>query len=136
MYTYVLQDWTTIRGSGGTAGTPGASVVQNQDDWLDLSPFQDVFFWVDVRESLGTVLLYLDTSPTDDEALFQPLTGVGTAAIANLSGVISSTPTILKLPMLSATVPIARYLRWRLTSTSTPWDATFRIVVAANSPGM
>jgi hypothetical protein len=47
-----------------------------------------------------------------------------------------STPTVIKTPMLSASVPIARYLRWRLTSTNTPWDATFRIIVAANSPGM
>jgi len=140
MHTFVLQDWITIRGYSTTAGPPlppGLSITQNAADWIDLSPFQDVFFWVTVSEVLGasTVSLFLETAPTADDALFQPLAGVGTASISGL--VASATPVVLKYPMLSAPIPISRYLRWRLTnSVAATWDATFRIVVAANSPGM
>jgi hypothetical protein len=39
--------------------------------------------------------------------------------------------------MLSATVPLARYVRWQLTvGGAASYDATFRIMVAANSPGL
>jgi hypothetical protein len=80
-----------------------------------------------------TVSLFLETSPTDDDVLFQSITGTG-AAVTPLAA--SNTPTVVKMPMLSATVPISRYLRWRLASSGGTWDATFRILVAANSPGM
>jgi hypothetical protein len=58
-------------------------------------------------------------------------TGVTGAALT-----VSNTPAIVKLPMLTATVPLARFLRWRLTGPATTWDVTMRIVIAANSPGM
>lgn len=139
MHTFVLQDWITIRGQ---SGTQGQTITQSQQDWLDLSPFQDVFFWVIVTETTPTgasngLNLIFETSPTDDEALFQSLLGGGatpTPAISNIQA--SPTPTIIKLPMLSATVPLARYLRWKLTGPASTWDVTMRIVVAANSPGM
>ena len=138
MHTYVLQDWITIRGAGAAGPPyigPGATIVQDQDDWLDLSPYQDIFFWVDCREvttGAGNVSITFETSPTVDDSLFQAI-----MSSTNLSA--SATPTLIKAPMLSATVPIARYVRWRLTSSNgaaSTWDATFRVVVAANSPGM
>ena len=126
MHTFILQDWTTIR-----ANTAGGSVVQSEESWLDLSAFQDLFFWVDVREVTGTVTLFFDTSPTADESLFQPLVAGGQALTA------STTPTLVRAPMTSASVPVARYVRWRASgSGANPWDATFRVVLAANSPGM
>ena len=140
MHTFILQDWTTIRGqSGGAPQNYGLTIVQTSDDWLDLMPFQDLFAWVDVREvtppTNGEVDLYFDTSPTDDESLFKSMTGDTTPAAPSLAA--SSTPTVVKLPMLSAAVPLSRFLRWRLkATTSALWDVTFRIVVAANSPGM
>lgn len=33
MYSFVLQDWTTV---GGAAGS---TVIQGEKDWLDMSPF-------------------------------------------------------------------------------------------------
>lgn len=133
MHTFVLQDWVTIQGSGSGAGN---QIIQTAEDWLDLSPFQDVFFWIAVSEvtASSTINLFFDTSPTDDESLFQSMTGTGTPAITPL--VASSSPAVIKLPMLSATVPLSRYLRWRLTSSTMNWNTTMRIVVAANSPGM
>jgi len=127
MHTYVLQEWTTIRGSG-SAGA-GQTIVQNQTDWLDLSPFQDVFFWIAVSEVTGAVTLTFETAPTVDDTLFQAITTASTLTA-------SATPTVVKMPMLSATVPISRYLRWKLIGPASTWDATFRVLVAANSPGM
>ena len=138
MHTFVLQDWITISGKNGTGA--GGSIVQSASDWLDLAPFQDLFAWVAVSEittgSGGRVDLYLETAPSDDESLFQSMTGAAVPAIQGLAA--SSTPTVVKLPMLTAAVPLSRLLRWRLAngSASNTWDVTMRIVVAANSPGM
>jgi hypothetical protein len=137
MYTYVLQDWITIRGSSTGSG---ATIIQTQADWLDLSPFQDVFFYIAVSELTGTVNMSFETSPSLDDpssaggvslSLFTPV------MTATQFASVPTTVTVVKAPMLSASCPISRYLRWKLTSSSaTPWDMTFRVLVAANSPGM
>ena len=44
MRSALLSDWQTIRGSGTT------SVVQSSDDWLEVGPYADVVFWIDVIE--------------------------------------------------------------------------------------
>jgi hypothetical protein len=122
MHTFILQDWITIRG-----GTGVTTITQPETSWLDLEPFQDVVFWVDVKESTGGPSLFLQTSPTLDETFFQSMT--------NASMVAAAAPTLLPAFMMSAAVPLARYVRWLISGMPT-WDATFRIVVAANSPGM
>jgi hypothetical protein len=127
-----LQDWTTIRGGGSVT-----TVTQQETDWLDLAPYQDVVFWIDVKETThngtagGSPTLYLQTSPTLDDSLFQSMTTSGVTMTA------AAAPTVLALLMASAStvVPLARYVRWQIVGTTT-WDATFRIAVAANSPGM
>lgn len=126
MHAFVLQDWTTIR------GTSGATIVQGEDGWLDLSAYQDVVFWLDCREVTGASnTLNYQTSPTRDETLFQNMLAAGITMAA------ASTPVVSKALLSGAAVPIARYLRWSITGTAvTPWDATFRILIAANSPGM
>lgn len=132
MHTFVLQEWTTIRGSGSGSGV---TIPQSEMGWLDLSPFQDLYAWVDVREVTNSpVALFFETSPTEDDNFFVSMTGTGTAAIASLAA--ATTPTIVKLPMLTTTVPLSRYLRWKLSGPASTWDVTMRIVVAANSPGM
>jgi hypothetical protein len=125
MHGFILQDWTTIRGGGSVT-----TVTQQETDWLDLAPYQDVVFWIDVKEVTSTATLYLQTSPTLDDSFFQSMAaGVARAAAA--------APTVLPLLMASTstTVPLARYVRWQIVGTTT-WDATFRIALAANSPGM
>jgi hypothetical protein len=37
--------------------------------------------------------------------------------------------------MLSATVPLARWVRWQITCTAA-WSVSFRLVAAANAPGL
>src|SRR5579883_1858565 len=56
MRSYLLQDWTTIRGASTLS-----TVTQQETDWLDLAPFQDVAFWIDVKEVTNTVTLALQT---------------------------------------------------------------------------
>jgi hypothetical protein len=120
MHAFILQEWTTIRGGVTT-------VTQGEDGWLDLTPYQDLVFWVDVREATGTPSITLQTSPTKDESLF-------TAVVAATTISASATPVVIKATLSGATVPVARYLRWQLNGTPT-WDATLRVLIAANSPG-
>jgi hypothetical protein len=113
----------------GAAGT-NVTIAQSEAQWLDLLGFEDVIVWMQCQEVTGsgaTVQLNYQTAPTKDEALF-----VSSATI-NLAA--SATPVITKVLLSAATQPLARWLRWQLlasgTSTSA-WDAMFRVYVAAN----
>ena len=125
MHTFALTDWITVRGNNNT-------ITQSESEWLDLTPYEDVVFWIDVREVTGAaVTLNIQTSPTKDEAFFGAANLYQNTALAP-----TTTPIISKVTMTGATVPLSRYLRWQLTSANTPFDATFRIMVSANAPGM
>lgn len=121
MHTLILQDWTSI------AGVATAAVTQDETLWLDLAPFQDVVIYIDVRESTGSPTITFETSPAKDDSLFQILTSSAMTA--------GSAPRVLRATMLGSAIPLARYLRWKVSSSS-GWDASFRAIVAANSPGM
>jgi hypothetical protein len=128
MHTFILQDWITVRGSNNT-------VTQSESEWLDLTQYEDVMFWIDVREVTGTVTLNIQTSPTKDETFFTASTAaIYTSTITASASPI--TPSTTKVLMASASVPVARYLRWSLTSATAPFDATFRIITSANAPGI
>ena len=128
MHGFILQDWTTIRGGGSVT-----TVTQQETDWLDLSPYQDVVFWIDIKETTNndtpddSPTLYLQTSPTLEDSFFQ--------SMVTVTMVAAGTPSVVPALMASATVPLARYLRWQIVG-APGWDATFRIAIAANSPGM
>jgi hypothetical protein len=122
MHTFVLSDWITVKGNAN-------SVIQSESDWLDLTPYEDVVFWIDCREASGTPTLALQTSPTKDETFF------GATGASLYSATLASGTVVSKVTMKDATVPIARYLRWQL-SAGAAFDATFRIMVSANAPGM
>ncbi len=124
MHTFVLTDFITVRGSGNT-------ITQSESEWLDLTQYEDVTFWIDVKEVTGTVTMNIQTSPTKDETFFANV--YTNAALA--AGVINPASTGGKCLMSSASVPIARYIRWQVTSASAPFDATFRIFISANAPG-
>ena len=129
MHSFILADWTAV---AGVAQTGGSTVTQDETGWLDLAAFQDVVIYLDCREATPTSpgpTIAFETSPAKDNGLFQALASTGLAA--------SPAPTVLRALMLSSTVPLARYLRWKITGPSgAAWDATFRVLVAANSPGM
>ena len=125
----ILQDWVSVRGAPGAAIT---RVVQSELAWADLAPYRDVVAWLEVREWSAdagvTLQLQYQTAVARDEGLF--------ASVAAVSVAVGVTVT----PMLAATaaVPLAQYLRWSLApitpSTTNPWDATFRVLLAANRP--
>src|SRR5262245_13196298 len=39
MHAFMLQDWTTIKAAAGST-----TVIQGEDEWLDMSPYQDLVF--------------------------------------------------------------------------------------------
>jgi hypothetical protein len=124
VHSELLQKWVTIRGSG--TGSPAVlSIIQDEEDWLDVSDCADATFWIDCREFSGTnpVYLNLETAPCKDEALFQPV-------ISAVTLVAASGPLVAGTSRGAVSVaPLARWLRWRLSTTagSGTWDATFRV---------
>lgn len=126
MYSFVLQDWITIR---GTNTTP---IIQTESDWLDMSPYQDCVAWVDVTEQIGTPTLAFETAPLPEDRLFVQM---NTTAIS-LTVPGTPAPQVIQMLMGSAAVPVAQFLRWKVTGPASPWDVTFRILLAANAPGL
>jgi hypothetical protein len=127
MHTFTLTDWVTVRGAGASN-----TVTQSESEWLDLTQYEDVCFWIDVKEVTGTVTLNVQTSPTKDESFF---TNIYTNA-ALAAGIVNPGSTGGKVIMATTSgVPVARYVRWQLSSATNPYDATFRIFISANAPG-
>ena len=134
MYGYVLQDWITIRGALTGAAT---SIVQGETGWLGLAAYQDIVFWLDVREfTLGgatNLTMTYETAPSKDDILFQAM-----ATAVNLT--TSPNPTVTKIILAqNPTVPLGRWVRWKLSTsnaTTSTWDATFRILCCANAVGL
>ena len=126
MHSYILQDWTTIRGAASV------NVTQGESGWLDLAPYQDVLFWIDVREytpNPGTpATIVFQTAPIKEDGLFQNMmTPIALNAIP-------TNPTVVRLT--TSGTPLARYLRWQLAGPASTWDATFRVLIAANALGL
>src|SRR5512140_3060022 len=117
MHTFALTDGITIHGGNNT-------VTQSESEWLDLTQYEDVTFWMEIKEVTGTVTMKIQTSPTKDESFFADIYNQAAAV-----GVVNPGSTGGKCLMSSATVPIARFVRWSLVSASAPFDATFRIYV-------
>jgi len=122
MHSFVLQDWITIRGSTTTP------VNQGEVGWLDLAPYEDIQFWFDVREFTGAITFNFQTAPIKEEILFQTMLTGTVALIGSLSN-----PYVNRI---TATTPLARYVRWQLVGPASTWDTTFRVLVAANALGM
>lgn len=130
MYGYMLQDWVTIRGTQN-----GVTVIQSEADWLSLQPYQDAVFWLEVKSialgGLTSITLDYETAPAKDESLFVKMittTALTTAINRQDKVLLSQNPT----------VPLARWVRWKLTPTGTPtgeYGICFRIFVAANAVG-
>ncbi len=134
MYGYVLQDWITIRGTIPSTGSP--DIIQGESGWMGFSSFQDIVFWLDIREASfpagapNNLTFNFETAPSKDNNLFtvmasQTLTSLTPGLQALQKVILAANPT----------VPLATWVRWRLTpggaSTNT-WDATFRILASAN----
>jgi hypothetical protein len=124
MHSFVMQDWITIRGANATA------INQGESSWLDLGPYQDVSFYVDVREYSGssTPTLQFQTAPLKEDVLFQNM--LGTAISVN------SITNPYRVAITTTACPVARYVRWQLVGPASTWDVTFRVVLAATALGL
>jgi hypothetical protein len=122
----VLQNWVTILGSTNTP------VIQEDSDWLDMTDYQDLTAWIDVRSATGAPSIVLETAPSADEVLFVSMSAAPIALPP------ATNPLIVSLALGLAAVPIAQLLRWRIIPPGAggSWDLTFRILVAANAPGL
>jgi hypothetical protein len=129
MYALCLQDWTTLRGA-----TSVATFTQPEPGWLDLTAYQDVVTWLEIKEFTPTATniptVAYQTSPTKDEALFFNMAPPVVAAL----GV--TTTVMLKDAMPAGFPPCGKWFRWQLiVSGAVAWDLTFRIWIAANLIG-
>lgn len=127
MYGYVVQDWLTL------ASASNAVLLQNESDWIALSSFQDIAFWIDVKgltpPSGGNLLLELQTAPTRDDLLFKTISGCSQTLTT-----LPTSPTVVKNILSSnPAVPLATFVRWSITpSLALQWSLTFRILASAN----
>ncbi len=125
MHTFVLQDWITVRGASGI------NITQSESEWLDLTQYEDLTLWIDCKEITGTtVTINIETSPTKDDTLFSAM-----YAATLTTTLVSPSTAAAKILMSSATVPVARYVRWKLVAPAAAYDATFRVFISANAPG-
>lgn len=130
MYGYLLQDWITIRGS-----QTGVAIIQSEADWASFQPYSDIVFWLEVKSyvagGLTSLTLDYETAPAKDESLF-----VKMITTTNITAAVTRQDKVLLAQ--NPTVPLARWVRWKLTpngTVSSEWGITFRIHCAANAVG-
>lgn len=112
----LLQDWLTVKGVSS-----GEVVVQPAEDWVDLGGYVDVIFYLDVRDFSGSPTIRYQTGPTQDESLFSTVSSIAVTATG-------LTQTAVRYA--SASVPIRRYVRWRIGGTAA-FSLTFRVWMIA-----
>ena len=127
MRGFVLQEWITIQGD-----TAIHDVIQSPTDWLNVEAYQDAVLFLEVGAltATGAIGFLLETAPSSDEALFKPI-------VASIAMSASVTPLVTKILASSATgtnPPLAKWLRFHITSTSTtPWLVRFRASLGLNA---
>lgn len=126
MFTFGLQDRVTLLMKQVTTAD-----VQAESAWLDLQGYQDLVCWTEVTErtsgTTASLALNFETSPTLDDAQFRTMIAV------NLLTFSVGTVTANRVLAWTASVPLARYVRWRVTKdTNEDVRFTFRLYVSAN----
>ena len=121
MRSIIMQDWLTVR------GVANGIVIQSQTDWILTAPFQDITFYLDVREVLGTPTISYDTCPVRDDVLFQAMFTSAALAVG-----VAAPKTIFGA---TASFPVSHWTRWRLVGGAAAWDATFRVMACGNKIG-
>jgi len=120
-YTIVIQDWVRV------AGASGIITLQPESDILDISMVQDITYYLEVAEVTNTTLKF-QTAPVKEDEYFK---------VGDLWSVNASTGiTVNKVRWETATVPPARWHRWRATNnTASAWNITFRATANVNPVG-
>ncbi len=117
----LLQDWVTIRGNATTT-----TVTQQETDYVDLAAYQDVVVWFECSDAANGPRFEIQTSPTKDDSLF-----VVVDTSAAFAAAVGVTTKILRYS--AVTCPLARFLRWKVVSSSFAGSVcSFRIWLSAN----
>ena len=119
MDALLLQNWTTLM------LTSTVSVTQGASGWLDVGDYEDITFYLDLREkSGGNITFYYETSPIRQDSAFTTM----------IPGFLATVGTRVDQVLASyANVPPAKLVRWRV-SPDAGGSLTFRIWLAGNAP--
>jgi len=125
--SYLLADWQTVQLATND------SLTQNESEWVDASQFCDVGIYILTNLVTPTVAatLHIETSPSRDSELFQPMTGASIPLNATQALI---TPVIVKYQLSTTTAPLSRWVRWRYSSNAAS-VACFRCWLCFNSQG-
>src|ERR1700722_4634184 len=119
MHGFILENFTTIRGNSNTL-----TITQSEGGWHDLSGYQDVTVWLDIREVTLTgntnVQFNLQTAPIKDEFLF---VNMETSPFQATTGLTVPKVRVITLDQLALSsspinVPLGRFVRWQLVAAS------------------
>lgn len=131
MHGFLLQPWVTIQGTSTTT-----QLAQTETEYLDLAAFEDFTAWVEIKSLTAggatSPSLFLESAPFKEDALFSP--SGGTHVSVPLAVGLATARNILNASVPTQ-IPLARFLRWRLSMTgaSALWSVTFQVHVAAHS---
>lgn len=115
-----LQGWVTLRGP--STGT----LVQDEDEWLDLEDYTDIAIWYQVTDASNVESFVIETSPVRESETF--------VTMASLSTGPGAGPSLRVVTWASDTTPLARFLRWKCTGRiDGSFSITFRAWVVAVS---
>ncbi len=120
----VIQDLITIDSAFATWRQPAP---------VGVAALQDIVVTADVRALTipqgGTLTLFLDTAPDNDELLYVPMVTLGTTLAVGVA--------TIKILLTQADVPVQRWVRCRieLTGAQPPWSGTLRVVASGNPSG-
>lgn len=114
-----FQDWITVSGRNSSD-----TVIQSESDWLDAESYSDVAVMCQVTKFSTGVTIAVQTAPAEDDSLFQTM---ATFAPTN-AGI---TEQVVRYA--TASVPLARLIRWKAVGASSAWSVTFRLLVILKS---
>jgi hypothetical protein len=143
MEDFILQDFTTV----SFALIAGQPLTQGADAWMDVTMFEDVVLYIDVRgvmvngTAANSLVIDIQTSPAQEETSFVSMFTENPAfnQVAQ-SGFVLTAGTVGPIPFLAsfASVPLASYLRWQIPFQQSELGslvATFRILGTGYSQG-
>lgn len=109
----LLQDWITVKGQSGSV-----TVTMPAGSWPDLSGVLDVMLHTEISAYSGSGgQIAFQTAPARDDGLFEDMDTVAFT---------QSSPAITIVRFSSATVPVSRFVRWKI-SAAAAWEVTFRV---------
>lgn len=113
--TIMLQDWIALRGASSSD-----DIFQTASEWVDAEDYSDVTVLLEVSELTSGMGVEIQTSPAVDERLFQVMTSFAPSGTGTSQSIVR---------FATASVPLARFVRWRLRHPVGSWVFTFRILL-------